>query len=152
MRRHTHPMQVARNSMMTSRSELCPHCGAKMVLYPHSLSRTLIRVLYIVVTRAKDGLFTVKGSGMNRNQAGNLQKLRYWDFISRADLDGIGGVWHVTPKAVEFLSGNKPEFKKVWTYRGDVMSFDGKLVNVDEITDGWKYRPDYAREAVPLVN
>jgi len=135
---------------MATKAEVCPHCGAKMVLYPHSLSLSLIRVLYIVVREAdSDGLFTVKGSGMNRNQAGNLQKLRYWGFISRADLDGIGGAWHVCKGTVEFLKGEVPMRKKVWTWRGDVDSFDGPEVYVDSITGGWKYRPDYAREAQP---
>ena len=39
--------------------------------------------------------------------------------------------------------------KKVWTYRGEFVRWDGGQVHITDVAGGWKYRPDYAREGRP---
>lgn len=128
----------------------CPHCGAKMVKYRHSMSHGLVRVLYKVWLEQNDaGIFSVATSTLTRNQAGNLQKLRYWGLIFKAPSDGKGGEWIVHKRAGDFLRGEIMLDKIVTTWRGEVIEREGRTV-VTAVTGGWKYRPQWAQEALPL--
>ncbi len=131
--------------------ELCPECGAKMVEYPHTLSRSLARVIYRITQNLdRDRRFHVGSIGATNSQINNLQKLRYWDIIAKEpDASGRGGIWILTDRGLEFALGRIRLRKKVWTYRGEFVRFDGAQVLITDVADGWKYRPDYAREGRP---
>ncbi len=129
----------------------CPHCDAKMVEYKHSLSKSLARVLYRISQHLDANReFHVGSCNLTNSQINNLQKLRYWGIIEkRADEKRKGGYWRVTDVGLWFMEGRTVLRKYVWTYRGEFVRFDGPQVLISELTDGWKYRPDYARESVP---
>lgn len=131
--------------------ELCPHCGAKMVEYCHSLSRSLARVIFrICQAIGPDRRFHVGSIGLTNPQINNLQKLRYWGIIAKErDASARGGNWILTDRGLEFAQGRIALRKKVWTYRGDFVRFDGAQIIITDVSDGWKYRPDYAREGRP---
>ena len=133
------------------KSKLCPHCGAKMQEYPHTLSRSLARVIYrITKNLGRDNRFHIADCELTHNQAANLQKLAYWRIIAKApDATAKGGFWDFTDLGLAFAQGRIRLRKKVWTYRGEFVRFDGDQVSIMDVADGWKYRPDYAREGRP---
>lgn len=129
----------------------CPHCDAKMVEYPHSLSRGLARVIYRIAQHMdRDRVFHVGECELNYSQQCNAQKLRYWGVIEKQpDATAKGGFWRLTDLGLAFAQGRIQLRKKVWTYRGEFVRFDGDQVLITDVSDGWKLRPDYAREAIP---
>lgn len=137
---------------MKTEPELCPTCGGKMVEYTHSLSKSLVRAFYKAF-RASDSIGSFKVSqlpGMSHSQLANLQKLRYWDMIRKApNSNAKGGEWIITRRGRDFIEGRISLSKKVITYRAEVVKFEGVQVSVQDVTGGWKYRPDYAREGRP---
>lgn len=138
---------------MSARNEIgeCEYCGAKMVEYRHTLSKSLLRPLVRFSRLGKGYHSPSKQEKMTHSQLANWQKLRYWGLIAKApDETGKGGYWEITELGWGFLRGEYRVQKYAWTYRGDWRRFDGETQTVDQITGGWKYRPDYAREAVPV--
>lgn len=132
--------------------ELCPHCGAKMAEYCHSMSKSLARVIFRICQNlaAGDRGFHVGSCGFTNSQINNLQKLRYWSVIAKApDATAKGGNWILTDVGLAFARGVLELRKKVWTYRGEFVRFDGERILITDVSDGWKYRPEYARESRP---
>ena len=137
---------------MSNETEHCPHCGAKMVEYAHTLSKNILRgFVRIVQSHAPKNTFLFSECDpLSYSQASNIHKLRYWGLIKKVDDSaGKGGDWVITQIAFDFLSGRQPLHPKVWTYRGKVQRFDGEPKYIHEITGGWKYRVDYAQERLP---
>ena len=123
-----------------------------MVEYKHSLSKGLVRTFVRAVKRAAPASrFSFSDCGkLSYSQAANLQKLRYWELIVKAETDKErGGDWIITERGFDFLTGRITLHPKVWTYRGVVTKFEGEKKSIQDITGGWKYRIDYAREAEP---
>jgi hypothetical protein len=84
------------------------------------------------------------------SEGSNFQKLRYWGLIRKQLApDSKGGWWSITDRGMRFAEGKIFLPSKVWTYRGDVLRFEGKDKYINDITGGWKYRPEYAKEAQP---
>lgn len=138
---------------MSSRNEIgvCECCGAKKVEYRHGLSKSLLRPL-VRFSRYGSGYHNPSDmKGMTHSQLANWQKLSYWGLIEKApDETGKGGFWRITPAGWSFLKGRNPLAKYVWTFRGEWVRGDGPAMLVSEVTGGWKYRPEYAREARPV--
>ncbi len=130
---------------------ICGECGAKVVEYKHGLSKGLVRVLYIIAKyRQVGGTVAMSDLKLTYSQRCNSQKLRYWHLIEKVgDQDGKGGNWRVTHAGSEFLQGIRSLPQFVWTFHGDPIRYEGRYRYVDETTGGWKWRPDYAREAIP---
>ena len=139
--------------MATSKAKnQCPHCGAKMVEYKHGLSRGLAQALYRITQNLSSGNeFHIGECGMTYSQRENARKLQYWGVIEKiGDKDSKGGRWKITAVGMAFARGNARLRKSVWTYRGAVVRFEGDPVRITDLTDGWKYRPQYAQEAMPV--
>ena len=139
---------------MKAEAKRCPHCDAKMVEYKHSLSKNLLRGFARIVYSVEPALrFQFKDCEfLSYSQASNMQKLRYWGMIQKeADEAGKGGDWLITPLAIKFLKGELSLPVAVWSYRAAWVRDEGATKTVDQITDGWKYRPKYAAEAVAHV-
>ena len=65
--------------------KLCPHCGAKMSEYCHSMSKSLARVIFRICQNLGPGRgFHVGSCQLTNPQINNLQKLRYWGLIGKA--------------------------------------------------------------------
>lgn len=133
------------------REHICEECGAKVVEYKHGLSIGLVRVLYLMARAAEHGYpVHMADLKLTYSQRCNSQKLRYWYLIEKVgDPDGKGGDWLVTQRGREFLKGAISLPKNVWTFRGDTVRYEGRSRYIEQVTDGWKWRPDYAREAIP---
>jgi hypothetical protein len=138
---------------VVSEVSLCPHCGAKMVEYPHTLSQQL--VLSLCKLDAAGGVANLNDLPLTRPQEKNFQKLRYFCAVRKVGITGAGsssGVWELTRSGREFLLGDMPLYPKVWTYRAEAQRYEGKPVWVTEF-DGlpsrYKRREDYAAEAEP---
>lgn len=129
----------------------CDHCGAKMVEYKHTLSKNLLRGFARIVKSVEPALtFQFKDCAfLSYSQASNMQKLRYWGMIQKADDETKkGGDWIITPLAIKFLKGELSLPVAVWSYRATWVRDEDATKTIEQITDGWKYRPEYAAEAV----
>ncbi len=136
---------------MMKKVKLCPHCGAKMVEYKHLLSKNLLRgFVRVVKAHAPSHRFSFKNcENLSYSQAANLQKLKYWRLIDKpVDDDAKGGEWVITDLAFQFLAGELRIRPSVWTYRSVVKRYEGEPVTIMQITEGWRYRPDYVEDRV----
>jgi len=127
--------------------EFCECCGAKMEEYGITLRKGIVRAL--VKWYKKNGLEYGKKAEvkLSRGEYSNWAHLRYWGLIERPKSDGRGGTWRVTQKGLDFITGKISLRKKVWTWRNKVQREEGPMTRIQDVTDGWKYRPDYARES-----
>ena len=126
----------------------CKSCGAKVVEYRHSMSKSLAGTLikFARVHQVEAG--KLDDCGLTYSERCNFQKLRYWSLVEKVEDDAHkGGVWKLTHWGVSFLRGSDKQ-KHAVTYRGEIVRLEGPLVNIDTLVPGWKYRPEYAREAV----
>ena len=123
---------------------ICECCGAKVVEYCHSLCKGQARALYLFAKAG--GKSELKDLKFTHSQRCNFPKLRYWELVYKDD-----NTWHMTQKGMDFLRGNILLPKKVWTYRGEVERYEGDDTSIQDVTGGWKWAEDYAREAVPHV-
>lgn len=126
----------------------CSECGAKTVRYRHSFSKGLARSLMIWFLKFGEEPGEIRDAGFTYSQRANFQKLRYWELIEKVgDPKGKGGTWKLTKTGVAVLAGALLH-KNAWTYRGETQTFDGPSVTMTSLIDGWKFRPEYAREAI----
>jgi hypothetical protein len=123
-------------------STVCPHCDAKIVKYKHNLTPGLVSGLLVLHRTTRDPI-NLKELNLTRNQWDNFQKLRYWGFVAKVGGQKTG-VWQITAAGINFCNGIGAVQKSVWTYRGSVTEYEGKLVTLKDITgeDG----PHYQRE------
>ena len=133
------------------REHICETCGAKVVEYKHGLSLGLVRVLYRLAAADRPGsVVAISTVDLTYSQRNNAQKLRYWYLIEKVgDPESKGGDWRVTQRGSAFLKGEISLPQYVWTFRGDTVRYEGRSRYIEQVTDGWKWRPDYAREAIP---
>jgi len=126
----------------------CECCGAKLVEYKHGLSKGLCRSLAkAVVTFGDTEPHDIKDMPLDYNHRCNFQKLRYWGLVEKiGDSLGKGGKWRVTEKGMSFVKNEISVDRFVWTYRGEVESYDGEKLFITDITGGWQYRIEYAKD------
>lgn len=125
-----------------------------MVEYPHTLSKGIVRAFAKAIVRSKPGRrFTISECNLTYSERENIRKLQYWRLIEKADTNREkGGDWVITERGFDFATGAIKLKPKVWTYRGAVQRFEGKEKTIQDITGGWKYRAEYAREAMAHEN
>lgn len=131
-------------------SETCSECGAKTVEYKHTLSKGLVRALDML-SGAGGGPININRLGFTHSQAANFQKLRYWGLVAMVydeKGDRLAGVWQITPAGILFLGEVTKQHRSVWTYRSNVVRFEGPLVDMRDVDPEYRQREDYAAEAV----
>ena len=119
--------------------ELCPHCGAKMIKYTHSLkSGALVKILFKFYALTKNGIESINPAKTNftYNECSNFQKLRYWGFVERLGKDGL---WKMTYRGIEFIHGRQSVKINAISYRGVFDSFEGESVFIEDIK-GFSYQ------------
>lgn len=134
--------------MAKKEKQYCPHCGASMNEHRHTISKALINGLRKL--HAQRRRTNLKLLGLTRNEWDNFQKLRYWGLVYQVEVDGKrqNGVWWLTQKGANFLSGAVAIPKHVWTYRGERVRYEGKVVFVGDVeTTTYRKRKDYAADA-----
>lgn len=137
-----------------AKDRTCHACGAKTVAYPETLTGAKVGILRIILGSCDQlGHFEVARCSLNRNQAANMNKLKYWGIIEKqGDPTGKGGRWRVTAKGLAFAEGMRSLPRKCWTYRGKLIEYEADEVYVEDVSGGWKYRPDYARGSRPFLD
>jgi hypothetical protein len=130
---------------------ICETCGAKVVEYKHGLSKGLVRVLYLIAQAGLPGsTISMSEVKLTYSQRCNSQKLRYWYLIEKVhDELSKGGDWRITQRGSDFLQGKISLPQYVWTFHGEQVRYEGRYRYIDQVTGGWKWRPDYGREAIP---
>ena len=135
---------------MKIEKKLCPHCNATMVEYSHTLSKGLMRAIWKIYVSG-GGPINLKDvkPPLTRNEWDNFQKLRYWDIVEQVSVNGKTkkGIWGITNKGKAFVTGHLAIPSKVWTYRGQFLKYEGSPVLIEDVTDGYKFKENYADEA-----
>ena len=134
-----------------SNKEFCSQCGATITEYKHSLGKGLLRALVKFAKHAssRGAAVNLNDCNMNLSERTNFYKLKYWGLLEKASDNERGGEWVMLPIGWAFVEGRIEMRKLVWSYRGEFVRFDGERVYIQDVTDGWKYRPDYVRERRP---
>ena len=86
---------------------------------------------------------------LTTNEYTNFSKTQFWQLAEKAGEQHKGGHWKITPKGLEFLMGGLPLPRFVWVYRNEVIEYEGEERCVEDVTDGWKFRGEYAKDARP---
>ena len=132
---------------------VCECCSAEQWEYRHSLTKALLNGFFRLLEQGSGdyriSLIRINGKQMTHSQLANFQKLRYWGLAKQADGENKGGYWHVTNRGILFARGEKKLPKWAWTYKGRVISGDGKEIYVNEADSDWEWRDDYVRNRVP---
>jgi hypothetical protein len=121
-----------------------------MVEYHHRLNAPMVIALRRLYNAGR--AVNLATLGLTRNQWDNFQKLRYFGLVRQVEVGGQRkrGVWDITENGREFVTGTLILRNAVWTYRGETVRFDGDLVHVSQVVDGYELRPEWAEEAQPL--
>jgi len=132
----------------------CPTCGAKTNSHKHSLSGVLMRGFRKALAVSDlMGRFQIAECGLNNSERQNLSKLKCWGIIEKQrDKHNHGGSWRITVKGLAFAEGMTSIQKTAITYRDVVQKLAGDRVSIMDLADGWKYRPEYARDARPFLD
>ncbi len=130
--------------------KFCPHCGAKMVKYKHSLSIPMVEGLTLL-RDAGGGPINIKELNMSRNQWDNFQKLRYFKLVKRVYEDGVrkSGVWKITKRGRRFLLGDVMVPRAVWTYRGKTCDKEPERIFAWEVSGFYQDRETWWEQARP---
>lgn len=130
-------------------SEFCGSCGAKVMKYKHGLVKGLAYGLRRLAEMG-GGPINLNELNLSISQQTNFYKLRYWGLVMKAsDGNEKGGEWQITDLGYRFIRGEIFLSKYAWSFRGHWICFEGPEIYFDEISDGYQYRPDFAREAQP---
>jgi len=129
----------------------CEHCGASMVVYKRNFSRDLARCIYRMA-KAGGRHVDVSSLGLTNAQYSNFGRMHFWGLIEREeneDGSGKGGVWSLTQLGWRFVTGEIKIPKYVHTYRAKVVEQGSVEISIQDITDGWWYKPKVIRESQP---
>jgi hypothetical protein len=114
--------------MAAKEKKHCPHCGAAMNEHRHVLSKAIVGALRKLY--AKGNATNLRELGLTRNEWDNFQKLRYWGLVYQVKIEGRrqNGVWWLTKRGGLFVRGELAVPKRVWTYRGERIRYEGEDV------------------------
>jgi hypothetical protein len=114
------------------KTKVCPCCGAKMVRHRHRLSAGLLSGLVILEARSPWKSVNLRELGLSRTQWDNFQKLRYWGLVEHHG-STKSGVWSLSDLGRQFLANVARVQPVVFTYRGEVVSYDGDAVTAEQV-------------------
>lgn len=118
----------------------CPHCGAKMKEYTHTLTPGITGALKKVVAAVRSagenniGFADIPWDSFNRRQ--NFQKLRYFGLVAHVrDAAGraIRGRWLITRRGGAFLRGEIQIPSWVTTYRNKIIERSEVFVSILDV-------------------
>jgi len=133
--------------------ESCAKCGAPTLEYKHTLSKVLAGDLIRLYEyqRSREFLAVMLADlRLNYSQASNFQKLRYWGLVEhRTKEDKRTGHWSITEKGEDWLRSLIRLPRCVWTYRGEVIEFEGDKILITDTMPDYKWRIDWAQDSRP---
>lgn len=124
---------------MTQEKITCPHCGANMKEWKHSLTRGLVDILMKfgnTVSRSGKNDVHIKEMGFTVNQFNNFQKLRYFGLVAKVRNDEdmhIQGHWLITRRGWLFLKGDIAVHKSIKTFRNSITERSEEKVKIYEV-------------------
>lgn len=120
-------------------NDKCPHCGATIRYYQHLLNKPMVSALYRLSEHG--GEANISGIGLSHPQICNFAKLKYWELVTpRHD-----GVWAITHWGRMFLAGREAVPRRVVTFRGSRVKYEGELVTITEyLPVEYQRRAEYA--------
>ena len=120
----------------------CPHCSAKIITYSHKLNKPLCSALVRCFMTKFNNPFALREINLSHAQMCNFQKLKYWGLVMP---DPLG--WKITFLGEQFVKGNQSCFAKVKTYRDKVVDFEGDMIKINEVIDGYEWKTNYLENA-----
>lgn len=120
----------------------CPHCGASMKRWWHTLTPVLVECLIDirakVVEKNENKVHLQKDLFLTKNEYNNFQKLRYHALVAKYKENGVHvpGYWLVTKRGADFLNGVIKVPMKVASYRNRVVAKSEDLVSITDIISG----------------
>lgn len=115
--------------------ERCPHCGANMKAFWHTLNSGLVGILIeaIQFVRAnnKNEFHLQKDLHLTVNQFSNFTKLRFHGLVAK--VEGKAGYWLITKKGGEFLRGELSVPARVKTFRNRVKEHSEDTIHIRDL-------------------
>ena len=137
---------------MTKEKKTCPHCGASMTEYKRGLTDGLAGCLK-KLAEAGGVDVAVCNLDLNNSQYSAFAKLRLWELIVKSepaeDRHKRGGYWSLTDDGWLFVKGKIAIPQYVIEYRGKVVDEIDKWITIEDVTEGWWYRPRVVEESRP---
>lgn len=117
--------------------ETCPHCGASMKEYIHSLTPGLVKSLVkfgeAISCKGTNDIHLQTEVDLTKNEYNNFQKLRYWGLVHHANKENIkSGRWLLTKRGGQFLRNEIQIPKKVKTFRNQKIDEWKGLVSIKD--------------------
>lgn len=131
-------------------SMFCDKCGATMVEYPAAFNKGLARVLLRLYEVGRPA--EMSELGLAYSQRTNEHKLRYWGLAEQyitEETKRKRGCWVITQKGKDFVEGKISIPRHCWTYRNEVVEFDGQPIRFSEVSEGYRYRQDFIEQRRP---
>lgn len=124
--------------------ELCPNCGASMMINKYSMNKTLLRSL-IKITRNPGK--TAKEINFTKSEYSVYTKLKWWGFIEQLE----DGLWRVTQAGKDFLSGKTLASKEVGYFRNKLVYASEEKISVWQIVPTDESKQKYREMMVPYL-
>jgi len=134
----------------------CPLCGGSTRRQKHSMSKVLINGLkefaQILDARGEteDKLSLAQ---LSRSAWDNFQKLKHWGLVRKKNPKGKSGIWILTEKGRDFLSGDISVPRIVTTFHDIVVEESPdeiKILDTDVLPYYWRYE-DYRNSQTPAT-
>jgi hypothetical protein len=116
-------------------TERCPHCGAGMKQFWHTLNPGLVSVLIkciqFVHDHNKNEFHLQRDLHLNVNEFSNFTKLRFHALVAK--VDDKPGCWLITSRGGQFLRGEIAVPHRVKTFRNRVLEHSPELIHIDQL-------------------
>ena len=120
--------------------KICPHCGASMKEWKHSLTPGLVDILVSFIEAVKNKkenkIHLQVDLNLNKNQYNNFQKLRYFGLVAKVRNDDgshLAGYWLITRLGGEFLRREKAIPMWIKTFRNSIEEKSEELIFINDI-------------------
>lgn len=135
----------------TLEMKYCPTCGQACQMHRHSMTENMAVILIMFahhVDYRKYKPLNLREIPYGKAQWNNFQKLQYWNLVGQYD---GAGQWVLHKKGLDFIEGRQKIKKWAITYLGETKEFEGDWITImDVMDDPWRWREDYARDAIPV--
>ena len=119
---------------MDNQTQKCPHCGASMKAWWHTLTpglvNCLIKALKTVRVTNTNRFHLLQDLNLTKMEYNNFQKLRFHGLVAHADENKKSGYWLLTSRAGKFLHGEITIPKKVKTFRNRVIEHSEEVTGI----------------------
>ena len=133
----------------------CPHCGAGMKAWWHTLSTGLVGALIIAIEFVKKNnnneFHLLNDLQLSKTQYNNFQKLRLHGLVTQ--VDNKGGYWLITARGGKFLRGEISIPERVQTFRNEVIGHSKETVHISDYRNTFpEFQSEFAYEYMVPVN